>query len=205
MKATIVTAGQKFSRWTVRCELQSRNSHRIFKCQCECGTVAHVFLSALRSGLSGSCGCLRRENVSTHGESWRDSKTPEYSAWVGMRARCRSSHRNYGGRGIRVCGRWDKSFPSFLSDMGRKPPRTSLDRIDNDGDYAPGNCRWATMVSQLRNTRRNVWVWHMGHRRLLLDAADAEGFNPHTAHARKRRGWPDARLFDPVNPNYSHR
>lgn len=157
-----------------------------------------VFLSALKSGLSGSCGCLRREVVTTHGQSWKAKQTPEWRTWVHMRSRCRSSHRNYGGRGIRVCEKWNKSFAAFFADMGPKPPNTSLDRIDNSGNYEPGNCRWTTMVRQLRNTRRNVWIWYRGHRSLLIDAATAEGFNVSTARERKRRGWPDARLFDPI-------
>ena len=89
--------------------------------------------------------------------------------------------------------------------MGPRAPRTSIDRIDNDGDYEPGNCRWVTMVRQLRNTRRNVWMWYKGRRCLLIDAANTEGFSVETARGRKKRGWSDARLFDPINPNYQNR
>lgn len=205
MKATTVNQGQKFGRWIVVRELPPRKGHRVFECQCECGVVGTVHLSALRSGLSGSCGCLRKEVVTTHGASWKENQTSEYRTWVEMRARCRSKRKNYGGRGIKVCREWDDSFECFLRDMGPKPPNTSIDRINNDGNYEPGNCRWATMRQQLRNTRKNVWVWWKGHRVLLVDAAKESGFNLGTAMSRKRRGWPDARLFDAVNPNYSKR
>lgn len=120
-----------------------------------------------------------------------------------MRARCRAKIKNYGARG--VCQRWDESFEAFLHDMGQKPPHASIDRIDNAGNYEPGNCRWATMRQQLRNTRRNVWMWWKGHRVLLIAAANEAGFNVGTAMSRKLRGWPDARLFDAVNPNYAKR
>lgn len=177
----------------------------MFECECECKTIAAVHLGALRSGLSGSCGCLRKEIVTTHGMSWEKNKTPEYKTWLHMRARCRSGHRNYGGRGIKVCRQWDESFEVFLADMGPRPPKTSIDRIDNNGNYEPGNCRWATMRQQLRNTRRNVWIWYKGHRVLLADASREAGFHHPTALSRKIRGWPDARIFDPVNPAYSNR
>lgn len=205
MKATTVNPGQRFARWQVLREANARKGHRLFECRCECGTERVVSLSALKSGVSGSCGCLRKEVVTTHGNSWREQQTSEWRTWVHMRARCRSMHKNYGGRGIEVCRRWDESFEAFLADMGPKPPGTSIDRIDNEGNYESGNCRWTTMRRQLRNQRRNVWVWYKGHRCLLVDAAIAEGFHVETARMRKKRGWPDARLFDPVNPFYANR
>ena len=205
MRAALIVSGQSFGRWRILRESPSRKKHRVFECECECGKIAEIHLSALRSGLSQSCGCLRKEIVTTHGMSWARHQTPTYRTWVHMRARCRSSEQpNYGGRGIRVCDRWDK-FETFLADMGEKPAGTSIDRIDNDRGYEPGNCRWATMRQQLRNTRRNVWVWYGGHRVLLADAAREAGFNYATALSRKRRGWPDARLFDHVDPAYSNR
>lgn len=202
MRARTVTTGERFGRWTVLHESDARKGHRLFECRCDCGTIQVVFLSALRSGLSGSCGCLRREVVTTHGKSWKENKTAEYRIWTGMRARCRDGHKNYGARGIKVCERWDRSFEAFLADMGPRPSaRHSIDRIDNDGNYEPSNCRWVTMVRQLRNTRQNVWVWYNGHRCLLVDVAEAKRFPVELARHRKSRGWPDARLFDPPRPS----
>lgn len=95
-----------------------------------------------------------------HGYAIRSQpKSVEYDTWVSMRSRCRNPNRAdyeyYGGRGIKVCERWD-SFENFLSDMGERPPGTSIDRIDPDGDYEPGNCRWATKVEQRHNRRDSV-------------------------------------------------
>lgn len=205
MRATIVRPGDRFARLVIDEEIDRSKSHRRFRCHCDCGETLVVYLSALRSGASQSCGCLRRERVTTHGHSWRERQTPEYRTWTHMRARCRSDHKNYGGRGIRVCKRWDESFEAFLADMGPKPANTSIDRIDNDGDYEPGNCRYVTMRRQLRNTRRNVWMWYRGRRWLLVDAAAVEGFPVQTARNRKKHGWPDARLFEPVKPSYANR
>ncbi len=120
---------------------------------------------------------------------------PELQAWYDMNRRCfRSStvyYADYGGRGIRVCQRWANSFEAFIEDMGHKPsPRHSLDRIDNDGDYEPGNCRWATWIEQERN-RRNVRVLTFrGETRSLPEWADVLGVNRVTLMARiSKLGW----------------
>jgi hypothetical protein len=144
----------------------------------------------LRSGLSQSCGCLKRELASarwrkgerpthrTHGKSG----TPEHVAWKAMIGRCTNTHNPrwhyYGGRGITVCDRWLGSFGAFLDDMGAKPsPKHSLDRIDNDGPYSPENCRWATRSQQTSNTRRNRYVTYNGATHTLQHVADTEGVN----------------------------
>ncbi len=131
---------------------------RLVCARCDCGSSVTVRFESLRSGNTKSCGCrrLRGDLRRTHGHS---KHLPEYFIWKGMRQRC-SNPRNqkfkdYGARGISVCERWD-SFEAFLSDMGRRPsPGHSIDRKNNDGNYEPGNCRWATAKEQAANTRRS--------------------------------------------------
>jgi hypothetical protein len=133
-----------------------------WRCRCDCGQETRSNGAHLRHGFSRSCGCTRAKAAgqaaaracTTHGAS----KTPEFSIWTDMLRRCsdprRPEFKHYGGRGITVCDRWRESFANFLADMGPRPsPGLTLDRRDNDGNYEPGNCRWATVLEQNRNRR----------------------------------------------------
>ena len=145
-------ANQRFGR-LLALEPNGANRHRktMWLCRCDCGKMLTVCGNALRSGNTQSCGCKRPYH--------RRSTTSIWISWKNMRQRCcNQNHKNYkdyGGRGIVICDRWN-SFINFLTDMGEPPPGTSLDRINNDHGYEPGNCRWATPKEQANN-RRNRW------------------------------------------------
>ena len=161
MRAHIINPGQQFGRWTVIQELERRNAHRLLACRCTCGAVKSVSLHSLRTGTSQSCGCYRLEASKRHG-GWR---TTEYTIWAHMLYRCSPVYKprlgcwkNYGGRGIRVCDKWKNSFAAFLEDVGHRPSMDhTLDRINNAGNYEPGNVRWATRSEQRCNQRGNAW------------------------------------------------
>jgi hypothetical protein len=155
-------AGERYGYLTV-----IERAHRIgkvlfWKCRCDCGTEKAIRYGNLANGSVTSCGCRRlAATIATgkantkHGHARLNLRTPEYRTWRGMRQRCLDPNHNYfhryGGRGIRICKRWD-SFSVFLADMGKRPKNKTLDRHPNpDGDYKPSNCRWATRKQQRKN------------------------------------------------------
>lgn len=154
---TTALAGQRFGKLTVLERLPSlAGSGTRWLCECTCGTQTTTRSEALTSGKTTQCrACGRRgrpSNARTHGLTG----TPTYKTWQGMWRRVTNPNEQnwdrYGGRGITVCDRW-RAFPNFLEDMGEKPPGLSIDRINNDGNYEPGNCRWATAEEQRANRR----------------------------------------------------
>jgi hypothetical protein len=158
-------------------------------CRCACGTERKVLVANLFNGRSTSCGHCGAH--STHGMI----KSPEYQSWTGMKGRCHNDknpgYHRYGGRGIKVCKRWRDSFENFLVDVGRRPtPHHTLDRFpDNDGDYKPGNVRWATKLEQSQNTRLNVNITFKGKTRCISEWARVVGLNQVTLSRRLRHGW----------------
>lgn len=197
-------AVEKYGRWTVISPLKKgpAKAYRL-SCRCECGTVRDVLAYTLRNGTSQSCGCLNREAVSdfckrtktTHGCAQSGKKTKTYNVWAGMRKRCMNRKHSdfplYGGRGISICERWKgvNGFANFLADMGEVPVGMSLDRIDNNGDYCPENCRWADQKTQQRNRRSNRAVTIDGRTLIVTDWAKEFNIKVHTVWSRIRKGW----------------
>ncbi len=164
---------------------------------CACGTERRVLLGNVLQGLTRSCGCLAVETIRanalarvTHGMS----RSPEHVVWGAMKSRCsdpnQAGWKHYGGRGITVCARWRDDFAAFYADMGPRPtPAHSIDRIDNEGNYEPGNCRWATGSEQARNTRRTLRLLVDGHSVPAVDVYAQHGVSRQLYSLRVANGW----------------
>lgn len=199
--------GQRFGRLTV-CDVDKpdkwRQMHWI--CLCDCGVFTTVSGGDLRTDHIRSCGCLRREVARerhfSHGHS--GNRSAEYSSWLSAKERC-SNPRNkrwssYGGRGIKMCERWIHSFEAFLEDMGPRPSRNhSIDRWpDNNGNYEPGNCRWATRKEQALNRRSNSHITVRGVTKTIREWSDETGIQRGTLSYRKNAEWGEDQILRKV-------
>lgn len=194
--------GEKFGRWTVVSPADSLGGERASKCRCDCGAERVVKTRNLRSGRSNSCGCFKRDQAriqpkatTTHGLSG----APEYTIWVSMRGRCNNpkqhGYERYGGRGIKVCERWD-DFSNFLVDMGPRPsPGHSIDRIDGSKGYSPENCRWATDVEQNNNRKGNVVITYQGRTQTVTEWSRETGISAGAIRYRLKKGWNEDQIF----------
>ena len=190
--------GQKFSHWTVL-EYSGRykNGDSAWLCKCDCGRIQNVAGYSLRKGKSKSCRTCWTELYvegpnKTHGLA---HKTPLYNVWNSMKSRCyRQSdkrYQNYGARGVKVCDEWRDDFKTFYDwaiAHGYKKG-LSIDRIDNNGDYCPENCRWATDLEQANNTTRNVYIEYRGKNQTVAQWAREMGLNLTTLENRLYAGW----------------
>lgn len=214
-KHQVITPGTRFSRLVVLSHYNIGKTHW-YVCRCDCGVEKPFRYLALRSGGTKSCGCLFREwteqrkKVVKHGHARWYGKTRTYAIWQGIVHRCEnpSAHEapHYRDRGIKLCERWRK-FENFLADMGPRPsPDHSVDRINNNGNYEPGNCRWATRSQQARNTSRTVWLTANGETRCLAEWAEILGISHITLRSRLNRGWSADKIVNtPLSLPHSHR
>lgn len=195
--------GKKFGRWTALSKAPSSpRGLAKWECVCECGTRRVVDSNRLVNGKSKSCGCARSAATAKAKTVHGGSYTRTYGIWSGMKTRCLNPNEkcypNYGGRGITVCERW-QSFETFLADMGEAPPGATLDRINNDGNYDPSNCRWATLEVQLNNKRSNHRIEIDGVSRTIAEWSRVTGVKESTIMSRLRYGWTKrAAVFDKV-------
>lgn len=211
MPAFIDISGKKFARVTAI----SRSANRIgishWKCVCDCGNEFIVSGKSLKSGNTKSCGCLKKEKLIENGKLKKHglSGSETYHTWRAMKARCYNkkteSFKNYGGRGITVCDEWRNSFQCFYDDMGRVPKGKSIDRIDNNGNYNPSNCKYSTCKEQLNNTRANKIIAFNGESKNVTQWAECLGVSRMLIFNRLYAGWSiEKALTEPIRVEKSH-
>lgn len=201
MKKNLI--GRNFGRLTVVAESPSRVSKSgyrttMWECKCVCGNTVVVRAKCLLSGVTKSCGCLQREQLSARSSKHREFGTRLYNIWDSMRQRCNNpnhkSYYNYGGRGITICEEWE-NYSNFLqwalsSGYDDKAPRgkCTLDRIDVNKSYTPSNCRWTNMKTQSNNKRNTIYITFNGKTRTLTNWAELSNIKYQTAYKRYVRG-----------------
>lgn len=200
-KHKILEIGNKFERLTIvsYAGVDKRNK-TLYNVVCDCGSNLICFATELRQGHTKSCGCLRSElsskRMTSHGATKGGEKPSEFSTWCNMKQRCNDSnsknYHRYGGRGIKVCDRWVNSYENFIADMGQKPsPKHTIDRKDNNGDYEPSNCRWATQKEQNNNTSTNRIIEYEGQKMTVSEASEKSGIKYATLLRRVRHNTED--------------
>jgi hypothetical protein len=203
-----VEIGQRIRRWLVLAQAESGR----WLCRCECGHECLLVEHGLRYSKAfgcNACAC-RARNLAKPKKADATKRMPEYNSWRQMRARCHDprnpAYGYYGGRGIAVCERWRSSFVAFVEDMGRRPSDAhSLDRIDVNGNYEPGNVRWATRKEQQRNRRDNERLTANGETLMLVEWADRTGIAIGTLRSRIRYGWsPDRTVSEHTRARRPH-
>jgi hypothetical protein len=206
-KVGIVMIGVKNGRLTVIAaagvvDWDADHRESLWKCSCECGKEVVIPRSKIKRNIS--CGCSRKGNKwASKWDIGKNSRTLEYNSWKSMKGRCYNqndpAYGKYGGRGILVCDEWNASFGAFREYMGPKPGLDySIDRIDNDGHYEPGNVRWASPKEQARNRRRQLKMVVDGETKMLAELAEKSGVPYQTALWRFKQGWSTERILTPA-------
>lgn len=217
MKRVRDCTNHRFGRLIVLEQFISKG-HSTARCVCDCGKSKVTGVCDLLRGYTQSCGCLNKERISQTKRKHGDCASREYRIWRLMKSRCNTDYKhkpenkNWSGRGITVCDRWLNSYENFLQDMGRSPSnKHSIDRIDNDGNYEPGNCRWATAKEQANNTRprskgrkynEGKKITHNGVSKSIKEWAAYLGIRIGLIYSRIYMGWPMDDVF--LKGNYQH-
>lgn len=193
----------KFDKWKVSHRVENgKNGSARWHCICECGKEKEIYTSSLTSGKSKSCGCSNYKNLKITQPTHGMTGTKIYEAWTHLRSRCKNSkdknYKNYGGRGITVCKEWNKfeNFQEWSNKHGFKDG-LSIDRIDNNGNYEPSNCRWTTSKVQQNNTRHNRKLTIKGETKNFLEWCRFIKIDPKTMYYRLKNNWSDERLLKP--------
>lgn len=211
MGSAVDLTGERYGRLTVISRShKDKHGYVHWNCICDCGNTVSVCGCSLRKGHTKSCGCLHREvfssiakNNRTHGMS----KDRLYKIWSSMKMRCQdenhSSYKDYGGRGISVCNLWNTFEPFYEWAMSNGySPSLTIDRIDNNGNYCPENCRWADKKTQSNNKRNNRIITIHGEKHTLSQWSDISGVKKNTIQTRLRKGWnPEDAIFQPLLRN----
>lgn len=196
MPKRLEIAGERYGRLVALRFDRMVNYKSFWWFRCDCGKELSAMTSNVRRGNTTSCGCYHSELMSvvktTHGHRRGGKTTLTRKSYEHAKSRCHCptnhKYQQYGARGILMCDEWRNDFLAFVRDMGEAPPGTTIDRIDNDKGYEPGNCRWATPHQQSRNLRTNIWVEYDGRRMILKDFAATMGVDYLLLYKRVRRG-----------------
>ena len=182
--------GQRFGRLIVLRENGRKGKSLLWLCRCDCGNEINAIAYNLKNGHTRSCGCLAKDTKSKIRTKHNGTKTRLFRIWQHMLNRCRNKnvvgYKNYGGRGIKVCNEWQKSFESFRDWALRNGYKDdlSLDRINVNGNYEPENCRWTNAKTQANNKRNNRYIEYKGETKTLSEWAESFGLLPATIRAR---------------------
>lgn len=191
--------GQRFGRLVVLHRVENRVFNNGYtkvqwRCLCDCGTELDVLSNAMLTGNTTSCGCFRSESVTAHKTTHGMTHTRLYRIWGNMCNRCNNPkdkfYKDYGGRGIKVCDEWRHNSTAFLewAMANGYADDLTIDRIDNDGDYCPENCRWATLKEQANN-KRKLTITYNGETHSTVEWAKITGLHLSTIHRRIKKGW----------------
>ena len=195
--------GKKFYRLTVLCRNGNSNNHsKQYLCRCDCGNEKTVIGIYLLDGRIKSCGCLNKELIAERNKTHNMTHTRLFSIWQNMNTRCSNKnyneYKNYGGRGITVCKEWKNDFIAFYNWAMENgyTDELSIDRIDNNGNYEPSNCRWATRKQQSNNTSKNHLFTYKGETRTIAKWSELKNINYKKLWSRIKRNWPEEKIFE---------
>lgn len=202
VEITEAEVGKRYARLTVIALGHEKHGRTAALCRCDCGQELVATFNTLRRGNTRSCGCFKNELIGKRQRTHGRSRTPEYRSWCAMKDRCGNPNNqdfhHYGGRGITVCPQWEFSFETFLADMGPiTDGRNTIERIDTNGNYEPGNCRWATQKEQTRNKRTNRLITVNGETHPVGVWAERFNIDQRLICERLNRGWPPEEAMAP--------